>query len=263
MPNEKAQKINIPSHVAIIPDGNRRWAKDKGLPTLVGHKRGFDTANKDIDYAREIGIHTMTLWAFSTENWNRSKEEVDYLMNLYENNIEKNLEKAKKHKSRIVHLGRKDRIPESLRKLIEKAESETKDFDKHVLNIALDYGGHDEIVRAATKIAEDVQKGIITPQDISKEVGKYKNKYPYYLFKNYLDTGDQTNPYPDLIIRTSGEQRFSGFLSWQLAYSEIYFAQVHMPDFGPKEFQKALDSFSNRERRFGGDSETYGGGTKR
>lgn len=253
MDSSTNEKINIPTHVAIIPDGNRRWAKSKGLPNLEGHRRGFDTANADIKKSRELGIHTMTLWAFSTENWNRSPEEVNYLMNLFETNIDQNLKEAKKVGSKIVHLGRKDRIPESLRKKIEKAEEETKDLKNHVLNIALDYGGHDELLRAAKKMIEDVQSGKITVDQISTETGKYKNKYPYYFYKSYLDTGDQPNPYPDLIIRTSGEQRLSGFLSWQAAYSELYFTNLHMPDFGPDEFVKAIEDFSSRNRRFGGN----------
>jgi len=249
---EKTQ-LNIPNHIAIIPDGNRRWAKSRGLPTLEGHRRGFNTANADIKKARELGVHTMTLWAFSTENWNRSKEEVDYLMNLYETNIESNLKEAEEKKSKIIHLGRKDRIPATLKEKIIKAEEKTKDFNDFVLNIALDYGGHDEILRATERIFSDIEKGNIKIEDIRNEIGKYKNKYPYYLYKNYLDTKDQPYPYPDLVIRTSGEQRLSGFLSWQLAYSEFYFTDLHMPDFGPEELVKAIEDFSNRNRRFGGN----------
>lgn len=253
METSTKEQLNIPNHIAIIPDGNRRWAKSKGLPTLMGHKKGFDTANEDIKKARELGVHTMTLWAFSTENWNRSKEEIDYLMKLYEENIEDNLKEARKTETKIVHLGRKDRIPNSLREKIIKAEKETKDFNKHVLNIALDYGGHDELLRAAEKMVEDIKSDKITMEDIKKEVGKYNNKYPYYMFKNYLDTKDQPYPYPDLLIRTSGEQRLSGFLSWQIAYTELYFTDLHMPDFGPEELVKAIEFYSTRNRRFGGN----------
>lgn len=253
MDSTSTDKLNIPNHVAIIPDGNRRWAKSKGLPTLEGHRRGFNAANADIRKSRELGIHTMTLWAFSTENWNRSKEEIDYLMDLYETNIDENLKEAKKEQARIIHLGRKDRIPSTLKDKIIKAEEETKDFTKFVLNIALDYGGHDELLRATEKMFADIQEGKINIEDIKSEVGKYKNKYPYYLYKNYLDTKDQPFPYPDLIIRTSGEQRLSGFLSWQAAYSELYFTNLHMPDFGPEELTKAIEDFSSRNRRFGGN----------
>jgi len=253
MASNNSEKSNIPNHVAIIPDGNRRWAKNKGLPTLEGHRKGFEAANADIRRSRDLGIHTMTLWAFSTENWNRSKEEVDYLMALYENNIDSNLKEAKKEGARIIHLGRKDRIPASLRAKVIKAEEETKDFTNFVLNIALDYGGHDEILRATEGIFADIEAGKLKIEDIKNEIGKYKDKYPYYLFTNYLDTKNQPNPYPDLVIRTSGEQRLSGFLSWQCAYSELYFTDLHMPDFGPEEFTKAIEDFSNRNRRFGGN----------
>ena len=247
------KNTNMPNHVAIIPDGNRRWAESKGLPNLEGHRRGFNAANADIKKSREMGIFAMTLWAFSTENWNRSKEEIDYLMKLFENNIDSNLKEAKKVGSRIVHLGRKDRIPESLKNKIIKAEEETKHLDKHVLNIALDYGGHDELLRAMKKMHQDIAENKISIDDINNVVGKYKDKYPYYLFKNYLDTADQPHPYPDLIIRTSGEMRLSGFLSWQCAYSELYFTNLHMPDLTPQEFEKAVLSYSQRTRRFGGN----------
>lgn len=259
MPINTASNIKLPNHIAIIPDGNRRWAKSKGLPSLVGHQRGFDTANKDLEYARDIGIHTMTFWGFSTENWNRSEEEIKYLMNLFEKMFKDNLERAEKNGVRIIHLGRKDRIPESLCETIIKAEKETLNYDKHDLNIAIDYGGHDEILRAIKKFYEEVEKGKVNIDDLCKEDGHYAGKYPYYIFKNYLDTKDQKYPYPDLIIRTSGEQRFSGFLSWQMAYSEIYFAQVHMPDFGPEELQKAIEDYSQRDRRFGGNSQKSAG----
>lgn len=253
MAESNTPKLNIPKHIAIIPDGNRRWAKERGLPTLLGHKQGFDTANAVIKKSRELGVHTMTLWAFSTENWNRSKEEVDYLMKLYEDNIEKNLKEALKDDVRIYHLGRKDRIPAALKEKIIKAEEQTKDCKTFVLNIALDYGGHDEILRATKKIVEDVQSGKIKTEDLSQTSGSYNGKYPYYMYKNYLDTGDQPNPYPDLVIRTSGEKRFSGFLSWQIAYSEFYFPKEYMPDFGPKELVRAIEDFNGRERRFGGE----------
>jgi undecaprenyl diphosphate synthase len=253
MENSTKEQLNIPNHVAIIPDGNRRWAKNKGLPTFMGHKKGFDTANDVIKKSRELGVHTITLWAFSTENWNRSKEEIDYLMKLYESNIEDNLKEAKKTETKIIHLGRKDRIPNSLKEKIIKAEEETKDFNKHVLNVALDYGGHDELLRASERLILDIKTNKITIEDTKKEIGKYKNKYPYYMFKNYLDTKDQPYPYPDLLIRTSGEQRLSGFLSWQIAYTELYFTDLHMPDFGPEELVKAIEFYSTRNRRFGGN----------
>jgi len=246
-------KDRLPNHVAIIPDGNRRWARSRGLPMLEGHRRGFEAVNAVTRVARDLGIHTMTFWAFSTENWNREQEEVNYLMKLYEQYLDRNLKEALDKGTRIVHLGRKDRIPAYLRKKIEDAERQSSNNKTHVLNIALDYGGQDEILRAAAKIIQEVKEEKISANDLFNEVGKYNDKYPYYLFKDYLDTGNQPYPYPDLIIRTSGEQRLSGFLSWQMAYSELYFADVHMPDFKEEEFKKALIDFTNRERRFGGN----------
>lgn len=246
-------KDRMPNHVAIIPDGNRRWARSRGLPILEGHRRGFEAVNAVIRVARDLGIHTMTFWAFSTENWNRSKEEVSYLMKLYAQYLDDHLQEALDNDTRIIHLGRKSRLPKVLRKKIEEAETRSATNKTHVLNIGLDYGGQDEILRAVQKIAEDIGQNKITAKDLYKEVGKYNGKYPYYFFKNYLDTGDQAYPYPDLVIRTSGEQRLSGFLSWQSAYSEFYFADVHMPDFKEEEFKKALVDFTSRERRFGGD----------
>lgn len=247
------EAIKIPKHVAIIPDGNRRWAVDKGFPTFEGHRRGFDMAVEIGRTARKLGIHTLTLWAFSTENWNRSKAEVKYLMDLYRVMIDKNLKEAKKDGVRIYHLGRKDRIPRGLAKKIENAEKETSTFNKFVLNIALDYGGHDEILRAVTKLCTDVTADKLKVEDLYKVVGKYQGKYPEYFFKSYLDTKDQPNPYVDFLIRTSGEQRISGYLSWQAAYAEYYFPKYHFPDFTPQRFKEAIDIFSSRKRRFGGD----------
>ena len=243
----------LPKHVAIIPDGNRRWARAKNLPTLEGHRKGFEAVDEVVKTARDLGIHTMTFWAFSTENWNRTQEEVGYLMRLYAEYLDKHLEEALKEGTRVIHLGRKDRIPDFLLKKIIHAEEVSSQNTAHVLNIALDYGGHDEILRATQKLTNDIKNGLLVPADVFKEIGMYNKKYPLYLFQNYLDTGNQPHPYPDLVIRTSGEQRLSGFLSWQMAYSEIYFAKVHMPDFKKEEFREALVEFTNRERRFGGN----------
>ncbi len=246
-------KNKLPKHVAIIPDGNRRWARSHNLPTLEGHRKGFEAVNEVIRFSQEIGIHTMTFWAFSTENWSRIKEEVGYLMRLYAEYLDKNLRESLEKGTRIIHLGRKDRLPKFLLKKLTHAEEISTQNTNHVLNIALDYGGHDEILRATKKITKDILDGNLKEEDLSKEIGLYNDKYPYYLFKNYLDTKDQPHPYPDLVIRTSGEQRLSGFLSWQMAYSEIYFAKVHMPDFRTEEFKRALAEFTNRDRRFGGN----------
>jgi undecaprenyl diphosphate synthase len=242
--------IDLPKHIAIIPDGNRRWAKDKGLPSFAGHKKGFDVALKIGRYARNIGIHTLTLWGFSTENWNRSKLEIDYLMNIFVEMISKNLKEAKESETKIYHLGRKDRLPKTLVTKLREAEEETKQYTKHVFNIALDYGGHDEILRAVEKILVRSKNESI---DLFNTIGTYQQKYPYYEFKKYLDTRDQPHPYPDLIIRTSGEQRLSGYMSWQSAYAENYFETDHFPDFSPEKLQKAIDWYLGRNRRFGGN----------
>jgi len=221
------------NHLAIIPDGNRRWARERGLPTLEGHRKGFNTAHELVKYSRKAGIHTMTLWAFSTENWKRTKEEVGYLMKLYAEMIDKFLTEAKKDEVRIVHLGRKDRLPDYLLKKIERAEIETKDFTKNVLNVALDYGGRDEILRAISKIKDD--RSQITENG----------------FEDLLDTRGQPYPNPDLIIRTSGEMRMSGFMIWQAVYAEFLFLDKHFPDMSTKDVDAALEEFENRQRRFG------------
>lgn len=246
--------IKIPRHIALIPDGNRRWAKANGLPAFEGHRRGFARVVPLVRATRDFGIHTLTLWAFSTENWNRSPEEITYLMKLYESLIDENLAEAKKEGARIYHLGRKERIPESLAKKIRQAEEETKDNKKYVLNVALDYGGQDEILRATEKIAAAVSKGKITTEKLHQIDRGGAHDQPYYFYRFFLDTGDQPYPYPDLIIRTSGEQRLSGLMSWQSAYAELYFERNHFPDFTPEKLRTAILDYSQRERRFGGNN---------
>ncbi len=246
--------LNIPNHIVIIPDGNRRWAKSKGLPTLEGHNKGHEAIVKVMQKARDLGIHTASVWGFSTENWNRDDKEVAYLMNLFEEATDAYIKDAHKNKIRIYHLGRKDRLSESLLKKLLTAEQETAQYTDHVFNLCLDYGGQEEILSMIEKICRDVDAGKILIEDIRKEVGKYQEKYPYYLAKNYLYTKDQPYPYPDLVIRTSGENRLSGFMPWQTCYSEIYFTEKTMPEFGEEELMKAIEDYSKRERRFGGDS---------
>lgn len=229
--------INIPVHVAIIPDGNRRWAREKGFPTLEGHRKGFERVFNICKKSREMGIKIITFWAFSTDNWKRSKEEVNYLMKMYSNMIEKYLKEANKNKIRIIHLGRKDRLNKELREKIIKAEKQTKTFDKYYLAIALDYGGKDEIIRAVRKINID---------------GLKINDLDEGSFEKFLDTKDLPQSSPDLIIRTSGEKRHSGFLMWQGAYSEYIFSSKYLPDFTEQDFEKCILEFNNRQRRFGG-----------
>ncbi len=224
----------IPKHVAIIPDGNRRWAKQKGLPTFEGHRRGYNAATKIAKKSRQMGITILTLWAFSTENWNRSKEEVKYLMGLFESLIKDNLKIALEDKVRLIHIGRKDRISEKLKKQIEDAEEKTKHFDKNYLCIGLDYGGHDEMLRAIEKIHHE-GKSTVTDEELYQ----------------YLDTKDLPHPKVDLIIRTSGEMRTSGYLIWQAAYAEYIFVDKHFPDFTPELFEECINEYGRRQRRFG------------
>jgi len=250
-------EINLPHHIAIIPDGNRRWAHEHNLPPLEGHRRGAQVVIPLLRAARQWGIHTMTFWAFSTENWHRSSVEVKMLMALFEDSIDRHLAEAKKEGVRIYHLGRRDRLPQSLRKKIMQAEEETRQNTKHILNIALDYGGHDEILRAIGRFLDDLARGKIRAEDLDEVIGEYEGKYPYYRFKNYLDTRDQPYPYPDLVIRTSGELRTSGFLPWQSVYAEFYWEKVHFPDFTPEKLRAAIIDFSQRQRRFGGKKLNY------
>jgi undecaprenyl diphosphate synthase len=228
----------IPNHIAIIPDGNRRWARARGLHTLQGHRRGFKRAVEMGRAARELNIHTVTLWGFSTENWDRSKEEVGYLMKLYERLVDDYLDEAKENSVKIVHLGRKERIPKVLLKKIQKAENETKNNTKHIMNVAIDYGGQDDIIRAVKGMIKDK----VSPEEVDKK-----------LFEKYLDTRNQPFPYVDLMIRTSGEQRTSGFLLWQSEYNEYYWENDHFPDFTPEKLRDAILDYSRRRRRFGGN----------
>ena len=225
-----------PDHIAIILDGNRRWARARGLSPTQGHEVGSRSLKKVIEAARDMGVHTMTLWGFSTENWERSPAEVAKIWSIIKRSLEENRKEAKKEGVRLVHLGRRDRLPKILVSLIEKIEEETKNNRKYVLNLALDYGGREEIVRATRKIVE---------------AGISAEKIDEKLFASYLDTADQPYPYPDLFIRTSGEQRTSGFLPWQMIYAEYYWEQDHLPDFTPEKLREAILDYSRRRRRFG------------
>ena len=233
----------VPHHIAIIPDGNRRWARARGLDTLLGHKAGFDMAVKLARAAREFGVHTLSLFAFSTENWDRTPREINYLMYLYEMMLNKHLKEAHRDQVRIIHIGHKDRIPKRLAKKMTKAEEETKQYTKHVLNICLDHGGRDDIVCGVNELIQRVQKGdSIQPIDEKTLL-------------EYLGTADEPYPYVDLMIRTSGEQRTSGLLLYQSAYAELYFETGHFPDFTPEKLREAILDYSRRRRRFGGNDE--------
>ncbi|RJR27018.1 di-trans,poly-cis-decaprenylcistransferase [candidate division WWE3 bacterium] len=235
MTDEHKEKANMVAHVAIIPDGNRRWAKEKGLPTLEGHRKGAENFELLLNAAREMGIQYFSSWAFSTENWKRSKEENEYLFELARNFTKNYKQKFIKEKVRFLHLGRRDRLPADVVKTLVEMEEETKDFDTgFTVCLGMDYGGHDELLRTINKMAS---QGIeFTEENIEKN----------------LDT--RGVPAPDLIIRTSGEQRLSGFMSWQSAYSEFYFPKTYFPDFGPEKLKEAVWDFMSRDRRFGGDT---------
>lgn len=228
----------IPNHIAIILDGNRRWARSRGLPTLQGHKAGFDAGLKIARATREWGVHTFTVWGFSTENWDRSETEISYLQKLFGQMVKVIEKEAVKDDIKFVHLGRKDRLPADLVKYIKQVEDKTKNNKSHVFNVALDYGGHDEILRATKKI---IDSGIAA------------DKLDEKTFASYLDTGDQAYPYVDLFIRTSGEQRTSGFMTWQLNYAEFYWELEHLPDFTPEKLRDVVIDYSRRRRRFGGN----------
>lgn len=227
---------NLPKHIAIIPDGNRRWAKSKNLPTLEGHRRGFDAMFKLLKHSKKIGIKCFTLWMFSTENWKRDTYEVNYLMDLAINRVTSLGKDLIKEKIRFIHLGRKDRIPSKLAQALTQLENKTKDFTGFTLNIALDYGGRDEIT---TMVKNIVKEGLSVAEITEKTIS------------DHLFT--KLTPDPDLVIRTSGEQRLSGFLLWQINYSELYFTDFHCPEFTPSKLDTILATYANRDRRFGGN----------
>ena len=220
-------------HLAIIIDGNRRWAKEKGFPSFIGHKKGFDRVNEIGEYCLDKEIKILTFYCFSTENWNRSKKEVAYLMKLLEITFsDKNIQKFNNRGVKVRVIGQKERLPQKLQKRIKIAEDSTKNNKKGILNLAISYGGRPEIVEAIKKLNKN--KLPITEKNINNN-----------LWTKGL-------PDPDLIIRTSGEQRLSNFLTWQSAYSELYFLKKHWPDFTKKDLDKALEDYSSRHRRFGG-----------
>lgn len=230
------RKLN---HLAIIMDGNGRWAKMHGLKRSEGHKAGEKTVRRVLDLVQEHDIEYLTLYAFSTENWNRSKEEISDLMFLLGNSIDNNLDEIHAKGVRIRLFGRIEGLPLFTRKKLKKATEKTMLNTNGTLIIALNYGGRAEIADAAKSIAVDVKKGKLNPKDIDET-----------LFSKYLYAPDI--PDPDLLIRTSGEYRISNFLNWEIAYSELYFTDTLWPDFKREDFEKALDSYYNRERRYGG-----------
>ena len=234
--------MNVPQHIAIILDGNGRWAKSKGMPRNYGHAQGSKNVERICEEAWRMGIKYLTVYAFSTENWSRPKDEVDALMKLLRNYMKTCLKTAKKNDMKIRVIGDIRRLDEDIRTRIVELEEATKDNGGLNFQIAINYGSRDEIVRAVRKIAADCAEGTIGSQEIDEKV-----------FGQYLDTHDI--PDPDLLIRTSGEQRLSNYLLWQLAYTEFYFTDVPWPDFSKEELVKAIEQYQARERRYGGVKE--------
>lgn len=229
---------NVPRHIAIIMDGNGRWAKRRGLPRLAGHEAGSKAVRRVLGYCRDAGVTYLTLYAFSTENWSRPKSEIAGLMKLLGDFIAKNERDLIKEQVRLRMIGRRGDLPGDLLRSIERMERETARFDRQLL-VALSYSGRSELARAARRIAEQVRAGTLDPADVD-EAAVAAN----------LDAPDV--PDPDLIIRTSGELRISNFLLWQCAYSEFYVTPVLWPDFDTAAFREALRAYAARERRFGG-----------
>ena len=233
------QNLKIPNHVAIILDGNGRWAKAKGMPRNYGHVQGAKQVEVICEEAYRMGIQYLTVYAFSTENWNRPQDEVDALMKLLRNYMKTCLKTAEKNRMCVRVLGDKTRLDEDIRTRIAELEEATKNNDGLHFQIAINYGGRDEIVRAVRKLSEKVQTGELVPDKITAE-----------LLSDSLDTAGI--PDPDLLIRTCNEQRISNFLLWQLAYTEFYFTPVPWPDFTKEELTKAVEAYNHRDRRYGG-----------
>ena len=230
--------MSLPNHIAIILDGNGRWAKAKGMPRSYGHVVGCDNLEHMCDYICDLGVKYLTVYAFSTENWKRSEDEVRVLMNLFRRYLRRVEKKAVKNQMRVRILGDKAGLAPDIRRIMEELEEMSKGYDKMYFQMAINYGGRDEILRAAQRIAADARAGKFPEGKPSEE-----------LFEQFLDTADI--PDPDLLIRTSGEMRTSNFLCWQLAYTEFYFTPVPWPEFHEEELHKALDAYENRDRRFG------------
>ena len=231
-------KQPVPTHIAIIMDGNGRWAKQRGLPRTAGHKAGAEAFRRIAKYCQSIGVKYLTVYAFSTENWKRSEEEVGGIMRLMEAYLKEGLRDMEKNRVRIKFFGDLTRLSPSLQKLCADAQNRSKDYDVQV-NFCFNYGGRDELVRGAKLFAQDVADGKYKPEDLSEQ-----------LLSTYLYSADV--PDPELIIRPSGEMRTSNFLLWQSAYSEYVFLNVLWPDFGPDDLDTAIAEYHRRNRRFGG-----------
>lgn len=230
--------MNIPNHVAIILDGNGRWAKKRMMPRQYGHAKGAQVVEQICEDAWNMGIQYLTVYAFSTENWNRPDSEVKILMDIFSKYMVDKLQKVGQKNMKIRFIGERSRLDKDMIEKIENLEESTKDNTGLNFTVALNYGSRDEMVRAMRKMAAEIKEGKLEPEDITEE--KYNT---------YLDTAEL--PDPDLLIRTSGEQRLSNYLLWQLAYTEFYFTNVMWPDFNKEELAKAVEWYANRDRRYG------------
>ena len=227
-----------PNHIAIIMDGNGRWAQKRGLKRTKGHQKGADALKKISEYVYDKNIKVLSVFAFSTENWKRDKEEVDYLMDLFLKAFKENFESVKKKGIKVIFSGVKTKLSDKVLNAMEDMQNETKDNTNGIFNICLNYGGQDEIIEATKKISIDVKNNNLDLNDIDS------NLFNKYLFNDL--------PPIDLLIRTSGEYRISNFMLWQMAYAELYFTDVLWPDFNEEELDKAIESYNKRDRRFGG-----------
>jgi len=235
----KIDKQKLPKHIAIIMDGNGRWATRKGLPRSFGHKQGVSVLKKILKAAKNLGCKVITVYAFSTENWTRPSKEVDFLINLFSEVLRNEIDEIHEESTKIKFIGDLSPFPENLKKIISSSESQTKNNNKFLLNVCVNYGGRQEIVKVAKELALKSSSGEIKACEVNEE-----------LFNSELLTGGIKDP--ELLIRTSGEKRISNFLLWQLAYSEIYISEVMWPDFNEFEFLKAIIDYQSRNRRFGG-----------
>lgn len=230
--------MNIPNHVAIILDGNGRWAKKRMMPRQYGHAKGAQVVEQICEDAWNMGIKYLTVYAFSTENWNRPDSEVKILMDIFSKYMVDKLQKVGQKNMKIRFIGERSRLDKAMIEKIENLEESTKDNTGLNFTVALNYGSRDEMVRAMRKMAAEIKEGKLEPEDITEE-----------RYHTYLDTAEL--PDPDLLIRTSGEQRLSNYLLWQLAYTEFYFTDVMWPDFNKEELAKAVEWYANRDRRYG------------
>jgi len=237
--SEMLNPNRIPKHVAIIMDGNRRWAKSRGVPTMVGHWKGAEALSELVEAAADIGIKVLTVYAFSTENWSRASDEVDSLMQLFKMYLSSYKERMLKEGVRLGSIGNLDRLPPDVRSVLEDTKNATAACGRIELVLAINYGARDDIRRAAVQIAKKCQNGELSPQEITEEV-----------IARHLDTAPWGDP--DLLIRTSGEKRLSNFLLWQISYSEVYITDVLWPDFDERQLVAALIDYQKRSRRTGG-----------